>query len=650
MGYVLRQLEDGRDQKLTSPKSWPGDIWAEQNPKEKSNDGRQKFDAQRGGRGREGVRLGLRPPTISSKTRASEALRKLTQIETKIRNRKQVPTAWSAMESDSTSSERSLPKRTDATSASSQYPHKTFQKQVCKTSVSKSDGQSAHGSRFLKKKEPRPAAGSPGLAAGAGTQVLLLTQKGPARKCDAPDSDEEEMKVLLGSLMESSGNRELPGSRLSRRDLGKDPTPDQPEVLHLLSVDQSSLKSSRPIQSTSIGLRTHSLQTSSAGDTVSVTALPSILDDFSKLASSKMGCIKLASSLSRMEMESSEEPVSEAAADSLHGNPSPCGEGEAAFRVLSLLSQDFRINVLSIDDLVLAEGDKSDGELREEDSVREGISVRGSSPTSPPPLEAQRPMGPKNSVFQGTSTVAEDGEDLTSESEDSEPPGASSAAAAQSHGESSAHSLEMPIALTESPAYSEDFEQFSGPLALEESLDRTLDTLSKFSSSGQTDIVARKPLSRTEWGQGVTRAMKETAVQTLGPASACQCSKAGGMAAVGPALGGAYVDPAPIASHIVSADATEAYSPAVLALDDMLKQQLSLTQQFIEASHQLHDSLLRSLDGDSFHYHTLEEAKEYIRYHRPAPLTMEAALQEVREELQVPASEACLGTCPPRNQ
>lgn len=190
-------------------------------------------------------------------------------------------------------------------------------------------------------------------------------------------------------------------------------------------------------------------------------------------------------------------------------------------------------------------------------------------------------------------------------------------------------------------AYPEDFESPS-PTASESTAPRgaalggSLATLSECSSSLRTDL-PEAPKAGRKQGRDVARVIvKETAVQTLDPAFTYQWSRAAGVATIGPALGGTYVDPAPIASHVISADAIEAltaYSPAVLALNDMLRQQLSLTQQFIEASRHLHLSLLQSMDGDSFHYHTLEEAKEYIRCHRPTPLTMEDALREVKEQL-----------------
>uniref|UniRef100_A0A8C8W2G0 RIKEN cDNA 1700030K09 gene n=1 Tax=Peromyscus maniculatus bairdii TaxID=230844 RepID=A0A8C8W2G0_PERMB len=530
-----------------------------------------------------GSRLGLRPPTVSSKTRANEALRKLAQIETKIQSRKQAPAALSDTESDSTkASERRLPKDTDSASdLSSQHPHRTFQKQACKPSPAKSDGQSGKGSRFLKKKkEPPTEARSPVPAVETGKRVPPPRQREPAGKLDAPDSDEEEMKVLLASLMDSSRekethrNRQFTSTKVSRSDHGK-----LSSVLSLPSVARSSSKPSR---------RLDSPWTLNAGDTASLTSSPSITNDLSKSASSKMGCIKLASCPSRSEVGASEEPVSEATDDSLH---------------------DFRINILSIDDLVLADGEKSDVEQKEESSGREGMSGRSSPPTSPTALEGQRAPQHESSVFQGTGTVVADEEDLTTEV--SEHLADSAAEAGPSHGVSSVRSVETPTALTASPAYSEDFEQSSDLSASEASPDRTLDTLSQFSSSRRTDLLPRQSLSRTKWGKGVTRVVKETAVQTLDPVFAYRWS-----------------------------EALTAYSPAVLALNDMLKQQLSLTQQFIEASRHLHVSLLQSLDGDSFHYHTLEETKEYIRCHRSAPLTMEAALQEVKEELQVPAGEA----------
>lgn len=175
-----------------------------------------------------GPRLGLRPPTITSKTRANEALRKLAQIETKIRSRKQTSMALSDTESDSKTTELHLPKGKDAASAApSEHPHRTFQKQVCKTPTTKSNGQNGKGSRFLKKKEPSIEARSPVPTVEKGKHIPPPRQKEPARKCDAPDSDEEEIKALLGSLMDSSReeetnrNHQLTSTKVSMIDHGK---------------------------------------------------------------------------------------------------------------------------------------------------------------------------------------------------------------------------------------------------------------------------------------------------------------------------------------------------------------------------------------------------------------------------------------------
>ncbi|ELW67090.1 hypothetical protein TREES_T100006411 [Tupaia chinensis] len=232
----------------------------------------------------------------------------------------------------------------------------------------------------------------------------------------------------------------------------------------------------------------------------------------------------------------------------------------------------------------------------------------------------------------------------TSDSEVSEQLSASSASAAQQASPTSSRpSSEARMVSTVSSAYSDDFENSVSQSASEPtarsgaSRDRTPGP-SEPSSSLRSSLVTPTPRASRKWGRDRRRrvTVKETAVQTPDPAFAYQWAAGAGVAAIGPALGAAYVDPVPIASHVISADAIEAltaYSPAVLALNDLLKQQLSLTQQFIQSSRHLHVALLQSLDGEAFHYHTLEEAKEYIRRHRPAPLTMEDALEEVRKEL-----------------
>ncbi|KAK6188913.1 hypothetical protein SNE40_004992 [Patella caerulea] len=108
------------------------------------------------------------------------------------------------------------------------------------------------------------------------------------------------------------------------------------------------------------------------------------------------------------------------------------------------------------------------------------------------------------------------------------------------------------------------------------------------------------------------------------------------MATVGPSYGLDFVDPSPIATHVISPDALEAmtaYSPAMIALHDMLKQQLMLTQSFLSAQERIYAAYNTSLDTN-YHYTTLEDTKEYIRKHRKKPLTFKQALKMVTAEMK----------------
>ncbi|XP_063514825.1 uncharacterized protein C19orf44 homolog isoform X5 [Pongo pygmaeus] len=537
-----------------------------------------------------------RPPTTASRIRANAALMKLAQLETRIMNRK-LQRNLSDTESDSMTADASLPKRADrilsggALELASQNTDKTSQNQARELPVTENNAQNAKVSRFLKKKQAPVENISPEAPAGKERTLQTPKQKEPARTFDSPDSDEEEMKVLLGSLMDSSRekntNQGFSSANVSKEEERKlFSVPSQPRAFTIPSVELSSAKPSQ----------TSHLPTSLAADRT------------------------LHSTRSR--------------ADSPQSHVS----GDTASHTPSVSITEFRINILSLDDLAPVVSENSDLEQEEESAQREktaGKIFRAEASTG---QDAPRQAQARSWTSQGKSASAEG-----DESEVSEHLSASSASAIQQDSTSSMQPpSEAPMVNTVSSAYSEDFENSPSLTASEptahskESLGRTLDALSESSSSVKTDL-PQTAESRKKSSRPVTRVLvKDTAVQTPDPAFTYEWTKVAGMAAMGPALGGAYVDPTPIANHVISADAIEAltaYSPAVLALHDVLKQQLSLTQQFIQASRHLHASLLRSLDADSFHYHTLEEAKEYIRCHRPAPLTMEDALEEVNKEL-----------------
>ncbi|KAK2906630.1 hypothetical protein Q8A67_005615 [Cirrhinus molitorella] len=163
--------------------------------------------------------------------------------------------------------------------------------------------------------------------------------------------------------------------------------------------------------------------------------------------------------------------------------------------------------------------------------------------------------------------------------------------------------------------------------------DRTLSQ----SSSCHSDSSSRSSSSNATVTHGPSpdRHVKEVAVQTQ--ADGLTYTWSSGMAAVGPSLGMTYVDPTPIASHTVSAEAIEsltAYNPAVFALNDMLRQQLALTRAFVDSTRRHYTSVIEAMEPADYKYTTLEDTKEFIHAHRPPKLSIEDALEEVLQEMR----------------
>ncbi|XP_037674067.1 uncharacterized protein C19orf44 homolog [Choloepus didactylus] len=548
------------------------------------------------------------PPTPASKIRAEAVLTRLARIESKILGRR-THMDLSASDSGPETPEASPPGAADETPRSSTGDVPS-QKQAWELPVPKSRGPDGKGSRFLKKKETPVANISPTTHFEKERNFPLPKQKEPTRTFDSPDSDEEEMKVLLGSLMESSREKEADTNQREReqteRFLKEEPVAAQPSVVSLPSEE---LSSPRPFR------------------TPHPAALPS--------ADGTLG--GAGSRTPSPSTHSFNGSASVVGAWSTQGRATPVSSPG-----LSDSLNDFRVNLFSLEDLHPATGENSEPEQQEEIARQGKPAHPGSREEAParPGVPGQAQAASSEVAAKAASPASERGP--PTESDVSELLSGQTASFSQGSTSSRRAASGDPMASTASSAYSEDFEGSQSPTASEPvghseaPPDRALEAWSEFSSSLKRDLPALPPQRSRKWGPEVTRVIvKETAVQTLDPAFSYQWTSAAGVAALGPGLGGTYVDPTPIASHVISADAIEAltaYSPAALALNELLRQQLSLTQGFVEASRQLHGSVLRALDEDAFHYHTLEEAKEYIRRHRPAALTLEDALEQVREE------------------
>lgn len=333
----------------------------------------------------------------------------------------------------------------------------------------------------------------------------------------------------------------------------------------------------------------------------------------------------------------------------------------------SAASSGFRPNILSLDELVpaslqptkrkaetkLSQDMEKAGEITEA-PVEKAKSVFRTSNShilaDPVPLFDVR----KQSVPESDSEILTEGE-----TDISEQLSGSKSAARDNRLSSTVQDLSELDESVESE-YLDDFETLAGRTTSAEA-DRTESTFPKsqrptlaYSSDSSSDSQSHKctSVSRSSVQNSAELHMtvqkgkptrqkkadtKEVAVQTHTPGFSYSWSYDQGAAVLGPSLGSAYVDPVPIATHVVSPDVVEAltaYNPSVFALNDMLKQQIMLTRQFVQISRHLHSTLLDSLEQENYHYITLEETKKFIESHRPAPLTYDQALKEVFQEMK----------------
>ncbi|XP_068676727.1 uncharacterized protein C19orf44-like [Montipora foliosa] len=107
-----------------------------------------------------------------------------------------------------------------------------------------------------------------------------------------------------------------------------------------------------------------------------------------------------------------------------------------------------------------------------------------------------------------------------------------------------------------------------------------------------------------------------------------------GMATSSTPHGMQYVDPSPIATHTVAPEAMEAmtaYNPAIVALNNMLREQIRLVEQFVEINQRMYESYSTSINSN-YRYTTLEDTRQFIKENRPKPISYEEALKQVKRE------------------
>ncbi|KAM4807931.1 uncharacterized protein C19orf44 homolog [Rhinophrynus dorsalis] len=284
--------------------------------------------------------------------------------------------------------------------------------------------------------------------------------------------------------------------------------------------------------------------------------------------------------------------------------------------VSSASSNDFKINILSLDDLAPV------ADTEEAKKVSDGLLKMGDRKLLFATQDEEPSHHKRAELLIQQASISEEESAAEVQTEKHEASEISEDLHHDSPSSHEDHSLGTLQENSVNSAYSEDFDSVhsvaseTGQESDSSSSLKSTSSTERQRSTNRSFSHTSKPRRTKRWGENVQRViMREMAVQTSEPGFTYYWPQANcGLGHPPP-----FVEPVQIASHVVTPEQIEAlttYSPMALVLNDMLKQQLFLTQTFVDMARQHHLSTVKSLEAEMYQYTTLEDTKEYLRHQR----------------------------------
>ncbi|XP_041646495.1 uncharacterized protein C19orf44 homolog [Cheilinus undulatus] len=566
------------------------------------------------------------PRCVSSSQRSSQkaALNKLAQIESRIRSRTQAQeqAGWGSKSGEKLTSDLEISPPPAA---------KSLEAPVQLSAKSSSD-QSLGGKRFLKNTTAVAAKSSDAADGGfrsrsrvaeGGFPLTSFKTKSVGRVSSVNlESDEEDMKKLLGDSLDSMDNSfSIPVRPSSERTANKMLNKRSPNVDPTAATSSSITVPPRSPGSPSCRSSpfrfTGQAKAHFSPSVLSLSPSPPRQDSSQRAGSPQRS---LSSMSGRSEVMSLDDlcPLRSSAQD-------PQSE------MSEVSTEDFKINVMTLDDLVPAflgvnedtPGDKSEakhGALQQLQTIKEQKEDERQQTEEDlvdyqSDFESESRKDPEKSASQVSEHLQGHGDEEEVISEVNE----------------RSSDSDVPHGRTEDD-YSSTFSDTSrsytpGSADHSQTVSRSRD--SKYSRSSVSKD------SRSRRRESTKKVLREKEAQTQPDPLAGTLPT--GIPTLDPAEGMAYTYPSPMVTHTLSAervDALSTFNPAAFALTEILKQQLTMIKWFMDSSRQLYLNQVKSLGPPDYRYTTLEDTLENIRKQRSPKPTLEEAMEEVMKEMK----------------